>query len=1078
MSKSKWPASETRAKIDEYFPAIVNEDSATVSTLLDDGYLDFLWGDFHGDESDQDKKSVLLRLHDHLHSLVYRVLKLLVSESDYRPQLLIFITQLILRTPDFPWIWEILAPSFSILIWTNVDCSHLVAGDDSLKKLLESRIMDYDESSGVAREELQLAKTWFYTIAMECTEQEALQLIITVLSYIPTRRFANTLLKEINFLSRLKSDDYWLKFFVNYPFDDITGVSVTYEVAKTKLQERFFRFISIAYDMGLQSFGTYRDLSKVVTNFDNFRSCFGDADQDTLTRLSERIHLHHSDDIIRDLWFGLGDFTDMYRPISSFPTDISKPFVPSAVPTTPSYIDMVDFFCRSSMSLKNDLSSLLSQFYSSTRQRLKVSTSDSVPTGTSKFVAALSHAPVFAEADSILQRPGFKVEVIADSEIWNLNEADLIYLVSFGKESDITIPATVISATGKRYLLMVEKKYCDSDSLSKTKYLLRLNGQILNVAKRYSKTIELSSSIEFDIPAWLLACFRGHGRRGSDISVFVTVDSLGVSKSLFLGGAKRSKGGKASLPKDMLLELMPGDELISSWKKAEYIHPTSESNLRLDNVQSKALLESLLPGLTVIDGVMNTGKTTIVQRLIHSINTEEETVLIVVGSQQAKRSIMAEFGDNMADLGKLSTQQDLYRDLLRDVQNLAVEMDVKGSYNSNYESALFFYTHHLSKKWDEYLQGLKNQGATTKNIAENYPFGEIEGINGLDPQTALKTVLSRYNRKIELFRRLEKLKYLDILHEGSHLESLSVSRYSRIMLATPEELLNAHVTIERIDNIVMLNAEGFSCVDLVHAGSLQGSLINLKRLVLLGNSKLAIPDSILFQLSFGDRYYKLNNQYRVRDTIMMLGKIEAPIKKSIKSANPGFSTALQFIDLDSTEECRSDQFENLIESEFVVCIYMYMRLLGYRCSDIGIVTEYKLQKVLIQEVVMAKCSEDKDIFGTDMPCVSTVDELHSSKYRYLLVSLVRTTGDANRLHLEQLCNSVTEGMYIVGSSKAFSFESSIRGKMRLVAGEMYTDNFKRIEGSPVEEYEMEGLEHFEKYVNQMLSQRRKHLKDS
>ena len=54
-------------------------------------------------------------------------------------------------------------------------------------------------------------------------------------------------------------------------------------------------------------------------------------------------------------------------------------------------------------------------------------------------------------------------------------------------------------------------------------------------------------------------------------------------------------------------------------------------------------------------------------------------------------------------------------------------------------------------------------------------------------------------------------------------------------------------------------------------------------------------------------------------------------------------------------------FKNLGEAEYVVAMFMYMRLLGYPAEKISILTTYNGQKHLIRDVVNQRCSKNQFI---------------------------------------------------------------------------------------------------------------------
>ena len=81
-------------------------------------------------------------------------------------------------------------------------------------------------------------------------------------------------------------------------------------------------------------------------------------------------------------------------------------------------------------------------------------------------------------------------------------------------------------------------------------------------------------------------------------------------------------------------------------------------------------------------------------------------------------------------------------------------------------------------------------------------------------------------------------------------------------------------------------------------------------------------------------------------------------------------------------------FQNLGEAEYVVALYMYMRLLGYPAHKISILTTYNGQKHLIRDVIKRRC-HGNPLIGNPHK-VTTVDRFQGQQNDYILLSLVRT----------------------------------------------------------------------------------------
>ncbi|KAF2322428.1 hypothetical protein GH714_016985 [Hevea brasiliensis] len=81
-------------------------------------------------------------------------------------------------------------------------------------------------------------------------------------------------------------------------------------------------------------------------------------------------------------------------------------------------------------------------------------------------------------------------------------------------------------------------------------------------------------------------------------------------------------------------------------------------------------------------------------------------------------------------------------------------------------------------------------------------------------------------------------------------------------------------------------------------------------------------------------------------------------------------------------------YQNEGEAEYVVSVYIYMRLLGYPANKISILTTYNGQKLLIRDVINRRCVP-YDFIGPPSK-VTTVDKFQGQQNDFILLSLVRT----------------------------------------------------------------------------------------
>lgn len=161
------------------------------------------------------------------------------------------------------------------------------------------------------------------------------------------------------------------------------------------------------------------------------------------------------------------------------------------------------------------------------------------------------------------------------------------------------------------------------------------------------------------------------------------------------------------------------------------------------------------------------------------------------------------------------------------------------------------------------------------------------------------------------------------------------------------------------------------------------------------------------------RYKKLDDLQHVLD------KVEYNL------ANPGFEFDYQLINVENFNgvgETEPNQFfyQNLAEAEYVVAVFMYMRLLGYPAEKISILTTYNGQKHLIRDVINGRCG-DNPLIGRPLK-VTTVDKYQGQQNDYILLSLVRTKAVGHLRDVRRLVVAMSRarlGLYIFGRVSLF-----------------------------------------------------------
>lgn len=178
----------------------------------------------------------------------------------------------------------------------------------------------------------------------------------------------------------------------------------------------------------------------------------------------------------------------------------------------------------------------------------------------------------------------------------------------------------------------------------------------------------------------------------------------------------------------------------------------------------------------------------------------------------------------------------------------------------------------------------------------------------------------------------------------------------------------------------------------------------------------------------------LDSQGRARSSLSALykwrykklGDLQHVLNKSeYLLANTGFAFDYQIInveDFNGVGESEPNQFfyQNLAEAEYVVAVFMYMRLLGYPAEKISILTTYNGQKHLIRDVINKRCGENP-LIGRPLK-VTTVDKYQGQQNDFILLSLVRTKAVGHLRDVRRLVVAMSRarlGLYIFGRVSLF-----------------------------------------------------------
>eukprot|EP00466_Bigelowiella_natans_P014616 jgi/Bigna1/85349/estExt_fgenesh1_pg.C_30315 len=308
-----------------------------------------------------------------------------------------------------------------------------------------------------------------------------------------------------------------------------------------------------------------------------------------------------------------------------------------------------------------------------------------------------------------------------------------------------------------------------------------------------------------------------------------------------------------------------------------------------------------------------------------------------------------------------------------------------------------------------------------------------------------------------LFLELEECRPFEILRNYKDRGNYLISKHAKVIAMTC-----THAAIRRgefvrlnmqYDNLIMeesaqiLEIETFIPMLLQEHDKEFGC--RLKRVVLLGDHNQLPPiiknmafqkyshmDQSLFSrfIRLGTPHIQLNAQGRSRGSIAKLwnwrykelGDLpHVAERKEFLKANSGFSYEYQFINVEDLrgKGCTSPMpyfYQNLAEAEYIVQVYMYMRLLGYPASTISILTTYNGQKALLEDIVNQRC-RNNSFYGAPAR-ISTVDKYQGQQNDYILLSLVRTKTAGHIRDVRRLVVAMSRarlGLYVFGKEKLY-----------------------------------------------------------
>lgn len=369
-------------------------------------------------------------------------------------------------------------------------------------------------------------------------------------------------------------------------------------------------------------------------------------------------------------------------------------------------------------------------------------------------------------------------------------------------------------------------------------------------------------------------------------------------------------------------------------------------------------------------------------------------------------------------------------ELLSEVERLARSLQLPEDVGYTCETAGYFWLLHVYSRWEQFLAACVDNKDKPSFVKDRFPFKEFFSntpkpvFTGESFEKDMRTAKGCFRHLKTMFQELEECRAFELLKSTADRANYLMTKQAKIVAMTC-----THAALKRkdflqlgfkYDNLLMEESAQILEIETFIPMLLQrqeDGYARLKRCILIGDhhqlppvvknmafQKYSHMDQSLFTrfVRLGIPYIELNAQGRARPSIAKLynwryrdlGDLPYVKEDAIfHRANSGFSYEYQLVDVpdyhDRGESAPSPWFyQNEGEAEYVVSVYIYMRLLGYPANKISILTTYNGQKLLIRDVINRRCAP-YDFIGPPSK-VTTVDKFQGQQNDFILLSLVRT----------------------------------------------------------------------------------------
>ncbi|KAL6878408.1 hypothetical protein ACP4OV_012578 [Aristida adscensionis] len=368
-------------------------------------------------------------------------------------------------------------------------------------------------------------------------------------------------------------------------------------------------------------------------------------------------------------------------------------------------------------------------------------------------------------------------------------------------------------------------------------------------------------------------------------------------------------------------------------------------------------------------------------------------------------------------------------ELLGEVSKLARSLRLPEDVGYTCETAAYFWLLHVYARWEQFLAACAQNQDKPSFVKDRFPFSEFFSdtpqpiFTGESFEKDMHAAKGCFKHLSTIFQELEECRAFELLKSTVERANYLMTKQAKIVAMTC-----THAALKRrdflqlgfkFDNLLMEESAQILEIETFIPMLLQrqeDGHARLKRCILIGDhhqlppvvknmafQKYSHMDQSLFTrfVRLGVPYIELNAQGRARPSIAKLynwryrelGDLPYVREQSIfHKANAGFSFEYQLVDVPDYrgrgESAPSPWFyQNEGEAEYIVSVYIYMRLIGYPANKISILTTYNGQKLLIRDVINRRCKP----WNIEPPNkITTVDKFQGQQNDFILLSLVRT----------------------------------------------------------------------------------------